>query len=57
MEKLRAALAKYRKTYEIYGYPGAPHAFFNDTRAGSYRPGAAADAWAKTLAFFRKHMS
>lgn len=32
-------------------YAGAPHAFFNDTRP-SYRPEAARDAWARTLAFF-----
>jgi carboxymethylenebutenolidase len=31
--------------------PTPPHAFFNDTRP-SYRPEAARDAWARTLAFF-----
>ena len=38
------------KSFEHYVYPGAPHAFFNDTRA-TYRPEAAADAWQRVLAF------
>jgi carboxymethylenebutenolidase len=32
-------------------YPDAPHGVFNDTRP-SYRPEAARDTWARTLAFF-----
>ncbi len=39
--------------YQIYD--GAQHAFFNDTRS-SYNPNAAADAWARTLAWFRQHL-
>lgn len=39
------------KRFEYHVYPGAPHAFFNDTRA-SYHVDAARDAWARTLAFF-----
>lgn len=41
--------------FEAHVYPGAPHAFFNDTRP-SYRPEAAADAWRRTIAFFREHL-
>ncbi|GIV80093.1 dienelactone hydrolase family protein [Litorilinea aerophila] len=41
---------------EIHIYEGAQHAFFNDTRASSYHPEAAADAWEKTLAWFRSHL-
>ncbi|MDA8061113.1 MAG: dienelactone hydrolase family protein, partial [Actinomycetota bacterium] len=37
--------------HELRIYPGAGHAFFNDTRP-SYRPDAARDAWARTLGFF-----
>ncbi|MFN3429324.1 MAG: dienelactone hydrolase family protein [Candidatus Sericytochromatia bacterium] len=37
--------------HEIHTYPGAPHAFANPTNSERYRPDAAADAWAKTLAF------
>lgn len=40
---------------EINVYEGAQHAFFNDTRA-SYHPEAAADAWPRTLAWFRDHL-
>ncbi len=46
-EALRAA----GKRFEAHVYPGAPHAFFNDTRP-SYRTDAARDAWARTLALF-----
>lgn len=41
---------------EIYIYEGAPHAFFNDTR-DSYRPEAVAEAWPRTLEWFRKHLA
>lgn len=40
-----------RLTYHIY--PGAPHAFFNDTRPELYRAEAAADAWKRVQAFLR----
>ena len=36
-------------------YPGAPHGFFCNER-DSYRPEAAADAWEKTLTFFRREL-
>jgi carboxymethylenebutenolidase len=38
-------------------YPGADHAFFNDTRPEVYKAEAAADAWQRTLKFFREHLS
>lgn len=37
-------------------YPDADRAFFNDERPEVYDPAAAEDAWAKTLAFFRREM-
>lgn len=43
-------------THTIYVYPGAPHAFFNDTRTDHYRPLAAQDAWVRTLAWFDKYL-
>ena len=49
---LEEALKKYGKVFDIKVYPGAPHAFFNDTRE-SYRPEAAKDAWKRTLDFFK----
>jgi carboxymethylenebutenolidase len=39
------------KHYEPHVYPGAPHAFFNDTRP-SFTVDAARDAWARLLTFF-----
>ena len=43
--------------HEIQIYDGAQHAFFNDTRANSYNAEAAADAWARALAWFGQHLS
>jgi carboxymethylenebutenolidase len=45
-----AALAAAGIDHELRIYPDTGHAFFNDTRP-SYRPEAARDAWARTLAF------
>ena len=41
---------------EIQVYEGAGHAFFNDTR-DSYNEAAAADAWPRTLAWFRANLN
>jgi len=32
-------------------YPGAPHAFFNETSPGTYREAAAKEAWERSLRF------
>lgn len=39
------------KEFDYHVYPGAPHAFFNDTRP-NHRPEAARDAWQRVLSFF-----
>jgi carboxymethylenebutenolidase len=44
------------KRHEFRTYPNADHAFFNDTRPEVYDAEAAADAWKKTLAFFRREL-
>ncbi len=41
---------------EMHVYAGAEHAFFNDTRP-SYNAEAAADAWPRTLAWLRDHLT
>jgi carboxymethylenebutenolidase len=41
---------------EIHIYEGAEHAFFNETRQ-SYNAEAAEDAWPRTLAWFREHLT
>ncbi len=38
-------------------YPGAGHAFFNDSNRFAYRPDAAADAWSLTLDFLARHIA
>jgi carboxymethylenebutenolidase len=53
---LRAILEREGKRFEIVTYPGAGHAFFNDTRPEMYRPAPAADAWPRALAFLRQHL-
>jgi carboxymethylenebutenolidase len=52
---LKQTLTKYGKPFDIKVYPGAPHAFFNDTRE-SYRPEVAKDAWERTVRFFGKQL-
>lgn len=37
-------------------YPGAGHAFFNDSNRFAYRPGPADDAWDLTLEFLARHV-
>ena len=53
---LEASLKKLGKTGEVKIYPGAPHAFFNDTRKDVYRQTEAQDVWRRTLDFFAKHL-
>ncbi len=57
VERLRAHLHASGKPGEVVTYPGAPHAFFNDTRAANYRAKEAADAWRRSLGFFRQHLT
>lgn len=52
-----AALKANNKTYEIYIYDGASHAFNNDTNAARYNKEAADLAWSRTIAFLRKHLA
>jgi carboxymethylenebutenolidase len=51
------ALKKNGKTYELYMYEGAQHAFHNDTAPNRYNEAAAKLAWQRTLDFFRKHLA
>ncbi|MBI3159251.1 MAG: dienelactone hydrolase family protein [Chloroflexi bacterium] len=52
-----AALDEQGVAHEIVIYPGAPHAFFNDSRPGAFRPEAAADAWQRTLNWFHMYLN
>lgn len=53
----REALEKNGKTFEIFVYEGANHAFNNDTSAARYDKAAADLAWGRTIAFFRKYLA
>jgi len=50
-------LARTGRPHEIVEYPGAGHAFMNETRPDVYRPEAAADSWRRALAFLRTHLA
>jgi len=50
-------LTRLGKRHEFHTYANADHAFFNDQRPEVYDEAAAADAWAKTLAFFRRELA
>jgi carboxymethylenebutenolidase len=45
------------KSIDAKIYDGAGHAFENPNNQSGYRPDAAKDAWERTLAFFRHHLS
>jgi carboxymethylenebutenolidase len=53
--ELEAALKQHNKSYRLITYPGAGHAFFNDT-GRSYHPEAAAAAWRETLRWLDLHL-
>jgi carboxymethylenebutenolidase len=44
------------KRHEFHTYANADHAFFNDTRPEVYDAQAAADAWKRTIEFFRREL-
>jgi carboxymethylenebutenolidase len=54
--EVEATLRRLQKNAELLVYPGAGHAFFNDTWQ-NYKQEAAKDAWKKTTAFFASHIS
>jgi carboxymethylenebutenolidase len=49
------ALKANNKTYELYTYDGADHAFNNDTNTARYNMAAADLAWGRTVAFLKKY--
>ncbi|MGA9997227.1 MAG: dienelactone hydrolase family protein [Pyrinomonadaceae bacterium] len=56
VKELEEALKKAGKIADLKIYPDAGHGFFNDTRPTAYNAEAAADAWQRTLSFFRKYL-
>ncbi|HJP94763.1 MAG TPA: dienelactone hydrolase family protein [Pyrinomonadaceae bacterium] len=57
VRELEGKLKELGKQIEVVIYPGAEHAFFNDTRPQVYKADAAADAWQRTIKFLRKHLA
>jgi carboxymethylenebutenolidase len=57
VRELESKLKALGKPNEMHIYPGADHAFFNDTRPEVFDAEAAADAWRRTIAFFRENLS
>ena len=63
-ERINAGIAAYEaalkantKSYELYVYEGANHAFNNDTNATRYNKDAADLAWSRTVAFLKKNVA
>lgn len=52
---IEEAMQQNGKVFEKVIYPGASHAFHNDT-GRNYDPKAAVDAWARTLTWFEKYV-
>ncbi len=57
IQALDAGLKQYPIPHELVVYPGAEHAFFNDTRQQVHKPDAAQDAWKRTLDWFHQYLA
>lgn len=55
-DELEHALQVAGKSYELFRYRGAPHAFDEDFRPAVFRPVAAQLAWRRTIAFLEWHL-
>jgi len=55
--EFEAALKKANIEYQIYMYPGADHAFNNDTNPERYNKEAADLAWGRTISFFKEKLT
>jgi carboxymethylenebutenolidase len=56
VEILEQRLSASPQPSEVVVYPGAGHAFLNDTRPDAFRPAIAKQAWERMLAFFGEHL-
>jgi len=54
--ELLTGMVQRRKTLGLHIYQGTAHGFHNDT-SPIYNPSAAADAWARTIAFLNTHLN
>ena len=56
VRQLERELARSGQPFEVVVYPGAGHAFMNDTRPAAFRPQIARDAWGRLLQFFAQRL-
>jgi carboxymethylenebutenolidase len=56
VRELERGLARSGQPFEVKLYPGAGHAFMNDTRPAAFRPEVARDAWGRLLRFFGERL-
>ena len=56
VEALRAALEHAPIDHDVVRYADAGHGFNRDVSPEAYRPGAAADAWRRMVAWFERHL-
>ena len=56
VNRTEEALQSHGKIHAFHRYDGAGHGFFAHYRP-NYRPVQAVDGWARTMAFFRQHLS
>ena len=56
VQQFQKTMEGMKRRVDIKIYDGAGHAFENSTNTAGYRPEAAADAWARTVAFLNKTM-
>ncbi|MGA8022394.1 MAG: dienelactone hydrolase family protein [Candidatus Acidiferrales bacterium] len=57
VEAFEKTMKGMNRIIDVKIYPGAGHAFENPNNTNGYRPEAAADAWARTIAFLHKALS
>jgi carboxymethylenebutenolidase len=57
VEAFEKTMKGMNRRIDVKIYPGAGHAFENPNNTSGYRPEAAADAWARTIAFLHKALS
>lgn len=56
VDRIDAELTRFGTPHQFHRYDGAGHAFLNFLSAERHRPGPAADAWARTLDFLKRHL-
>ncbi len=56
LPRLQKSMKKLKKDFQFKVYPGAGHAFMNDTNPTTYNKEAADDAWKEALQFLKKHL-